>query len=82
MAKRPNPDKVIYMARKRGLYTMYSGSGKDFKYEFWNRATGQWVLTFYVQRGFWTSPTGKGNATDLRDALRDGYDSVNQTTPS
>ena len=69
-SKRPHPQKVFHTARKYGLFAMSSGHERDFKYEFWNKATGKWVMSYYPDRGFWTATNNrKGNAQDYRDAL-------------
>lgn len=73
-SKRPYPHKVFYAARKRGLFAMPSGTGRNFKYEFWDKDTGKLVLIYYPDSGHWMAGQREGKAADYRDALIEAID--------
>lgn len=67
--KRPHIKKVIHAAARCGLFVLAEGSGKDFRYEFWDKKTGKKVLTYYQASGHWMTPDKQGRADDYRGAL-------------
>lgn len=60
---RVNLKKVIHAANIRGLYVLPEGSSADFKYQFWDRKTGKWVMTYY--------PASKRRLTLNQEGLSD-----------
>lgn len=76
--KRPHPQKVYQAARDRGLFAMSSGSGRSFKYDFWDATTGKLVLSYYPDSGHWMAGQRDGNAPDYLAALAAGLGHARQ----
>lgn len=74
--KHPHIKKIIHSAAKRGLFVMKTGSGRDLKYEFWDRKTGKLVLTYYPVSERWLGVGKEGYAPNHNAALAAALDTV------